>query len=486
MKPINKAILSIWVGLVVFVIVLHALLGRFVIASARDLEQKQTAENIERVRYAILRAVSRIERSVADWAQWDDTYDFVKTRNPSFLQNYLTETSYKTLGVDLMVFFDNTGDIVYAGYYDLQRQAISTIPKELSIILTLANPMLKNRSHGAAASGILKLPRCILLIASHPILTSHAKGPARGILMFGMLLNDRAVKRIAEITRLNVSIRPIDKDKLPPDFRLALTKITKARSIYVGSSDERRIAGYGIMNDVLGSPALIIRVVSNRDIYIQSKTLLSYVSIVLLTVSLTFGIVLTLMLWWIRRKEADFEAHKRAFYRSTILAATDGKLIVTEPETIVEIAGPTISTWKLREPGDIANLRSAIKQIVESGGMDPERASRFVICAGEAMTNAVKHAGGGIVSIHRRGDGFILVVADKGPGIEATAIPEVALRRGYSTAESLGIGYKVMISFADRVYLATEPNGTMVAIQMTLHEPTEEPIRFPQIAQSSN
>jgi anti-sigma regulatory factor (Ser/Thr protein kinase) len=227
-------------------------------------------------------------------------------------------------------------------------------------------------------------------------------------------------------------------------------------------------------------------VVSNRDIYIQSKTLLSYVSIVLLAVGFTFGIVLTVMLWWIRRKEADFEVHKRAFYRSTILAATDGKLIVTEPKAIVEIAGPTISTWKLREPEDIGNLRAVIKQIVESEGMDPDRVSRFVICAGEAMTNAVKHAGGGIVSLHRGGDGFILVVADKGPGIEATAIPEVALRRSYSTAESLGIGYKVMISFADKVYLATEPEGTMVAIQMALHEPTEEPIRFPQLAQSSN
>jgi len=486
MKPINKAILAIWIGLVAFILVLHSLLCNFVIASARDLEQRQTAENIERVRFAILRTVSRIGRSVADWAQWDDTYDFVKTRNPRFVQNYLTETSYKTLGVDLMAFFDNTGNIVYAGYHDLQRQAISPIPKELSIILTRANPMLKNRSRSAAASGILKLPRCILLIASHPILTSHAKGPTRGILMFGTLLNDRSVKRIAEITRLNVSVRPIDTDALPLDFRQALTRITKARPIYVGPIDERRIAGYGIMNDVLGSPALMIRVVSNRDIYIQSKTLLSYVSIVLLAVGLTFGIVLTVMLWWIRRKEADFEVHKRAFYRSTILAATDGKLIVTEPKAIVEIAGSAISTWKLREPEDIGNLRAVIKQIVESEGMDPDRVSRFVICAGEAMTTAVKHAGGGIVSLHRGGDGFILVVADKGPGIEATAIPEVALRRSYSTAESLGIGYKVMISFADKGYLATGPEGTMVAIQMALHEPTEEPIRFPQLAQSSN
>lgn len=483
MKPTNKAILIIWIGLVVFILVLHAFLCNFVIANARDLERRQTVEDLERVRLAILRTVLRIARSVADWAQWDDTYDFVTTRNPGFIQNYLTEVSYRTLNIDLMVFFDNAGNIVYAGYHDPQRQTIRPVPKELSLLLTPANPMLRNRSRNIATSGILKLPGCALLIASHPILTSRAKGPPKGMLMFGRVLDDRAIKQIAEVTRLNVNVYPIDRDMLPPDFREALGRITAARPIYVGTIGNKQIAGYGVLNDVFGNPAIIIRVVSDRDIYRQSKILLGYVSIILLAVGLTFGIVGTLLLWWIRRKEADFEAHKRAFYRSTILAATDGKLIVTEPMAIEGIAGPAIATWKLREPEDIGVLRAAIKDVVESEGMDPDRASRFIICAGEAMTNAVKHAGGGTVSLHRGGNGFILVVTDKGPGIEATAIPEVALRRSYSTAESLGIGYKVIISFADKVYLATGPEGTVVAIQMALHEPTAEPVRFPQLAQ---
>jgi anti-sigma regulatory factor (Ser/Thr protein kinase) len=63
-----------------------------------------------------------------------------------------------------------------------------------------------------------------------------------------------------------------------------------------------------------------------------------------------------------------------------------------------------------------------------------------------------------------------LVVSDHGPGIGAMAFPDVAFGTGYSTAGTLGMGYKVMIHFADRVYLATGPEGTTVAIEMGLHK----------------
>jgi anti-sigma regulatory factor (Ser/Thr protein kinase) len=64
-------------------------------------------------------------------------------------------------------------------------------------------------------------------------------------------------------------------------------------------------------------------------------------------------------------------------------------------------------------------------------------------------------------------------MSDHGPGIPALTLPDVALRRGYSTAGTLGMGYKIMISFVDKVYLATGPKGTTVAVEMKLQP--EEP-----------
>lgn len=169
-----------------------------------------------------------------------------------------------------------------------------------------------------------------------------------------------------------------------------------------------------------------------------------------------------------QRRQA-MDSHKREFYRRTILAATGGKLVITEPDEIEAIAGPALRTWEIESLADIDKARNDIRALATESGMDESRVPGFVGCAIEAMANVHKHADGGTITLHRVADSLMLVASDKGPGIEALSLPDVALKKGYSTAASLGMGYKVMIEFSDRVYLATSPEGTVVAVEMRLH-----------------
>lgn len=167
-------------------------------------------------------------------------------------------------------------------------------------------------------------------------------------------------------------------------------------------------------------------------------------------------------------RERAMEAHKREFYRRTILAATEGKLLIAEPEEIFAMAGPVIARWRIDSLKDVERVRDEIRYLAMEQGMDESRAYCFVGCTVEAVANVYKHAGGGDVALHRRPDSLMLVVSDRGPGIAALSLPDVALTKGYSTAASLGMGYKVMIEFSDMIYLATSPEGTVVAIEMKI------------------
>ena len=175
------------------------------------------------------------------------------------------------------------------------------------------------------------------------------------------------------------------------------------------------------------------------------------------------------------QRRRELEVHKRDFYRRTIQAATEGKLLISEKEDIERIAGPAIGTWGIGRGEDLGAIRQAVTELAEKAGMDSDRVYDFVLTVGESTTNAYKHAGGGTASLHNIPDGFLFMVSDKGPGIEALTLPEVALVRGYSTAGSLGMGYKAILAIADKVYLATGPTGTTVAIAMRLH-PAEKPL----------
>jgi PAS domain S-box-containing protein len=162
----------------------------------------------------------------------------------------------------------------------------------------------------------------------------------------------------------------------------------------------------------------------------------------------------------------SIERQKVEFYRRMVLAATDHKLMLVDESAIDELSGQPIATWTINDPKSIGVVRHCVKESAELAGMNQAKINQFVTCIGEAATNAWKHAGGGYASLHRLSDGLVFVVKDKGPGIDPLNFPDVALKVGYSTAHTLGAGYKVMINLADRVYLATSSTGTTVAIEM--------------------
>jgi len=186
------------------------------------------------------------------------------------------------------------------------------------------------------------------------------------------------------------------------------------------------------------------------------------------------------------RKEAEERilAEQRLrmeFYRRTILAATEGKLAIGEKADIERIRGTVLASWHIAGAESQSEVRHSAAEIAKREGMEESRVRNFEVCIGEATANAIKHAGGGEVFLYRQPDGLLFVVSDRGPGIEALSLPDVALTRGYSTVGTLGMGYKLMIANADRVHLATGPDGTTVAIEMNMVAALPVQLPFPSL-----
>lgn len=172
-----------------------------------------------------------------------------------------------------------------------------------------------------------------------------------------------------------------------------------------------------------------------------------------------------------RAEERRFELEKqqRQFYRQTIFSATGGKLIISEPEEIAGLEKYIVETYPLRAPEDLESIRVRVKSAAVACGMPESRAKNFALCVGEASTNALKHAGGGEVSLILCDDNILARVSDQGSGMDALVLPRVTLERGYSTGKSLGMGYAIILEIADQVLLSTGSSGTTVVIGMSIH-----------------
>ena len=164
----------------------------------------------------------------------------------------------------------------------------------------------------------------------------------------------------------------------------------------------------------------------------------------------------------------ELDAHKREFYQRTILAATDGKLVIEERDTNRAMVGSSLADWVVDTIEGLARIRNEAVTLAGSLGMDELGIMRLATCIGEATSNALKHAGGGRAALYKLQDSLLFEVEDHGSGIGMLSIPHLALSSGYSTAGTLGMGYKLMILSASKVYLATGPDGTTVACEIGL------------------
>ncbi|HEY9707185.1 MAG TPA: CHASE4 domain-containing protein, partial [Oculatellaceae cyanobacterium] len=261
--------------------------------------------NVERVTEALANDLIELNSTARDWAAWDDTYSFVQDGNQSYIQTNLGDSAIANLRLNVMLFINKAGQIIYGKGLDLQQKVAAPVPDSLRQYLA-ANPrLLQHKVADSSYTGIVLLPEGLLLVASQPIVNSDRTSLIRGTLILGHFLNAAQVKRLSNLTHLAIAVYPFQDTRLPSDFQAAKSQLKKEASnsktrseplIHVRTLSAKRIAGYTLLKDIEGQPGLLLRVDIPRDIYRQSQQGLRYLLGAILTASLIFGIVTLLLL----------------------------------------------------------------------------------------------------------------------------------------------------------------------------------------------
>jgi signal transduction histidine kinase len=83
---------------------------------------------------------------------------------------------------------------------------------------------------------------------------------------------------------------------VPSDFAAAQSSISGENPTFVESLSEKSIAGYALIKDVYGDPALILRIDMPRDIYQQGRATIYYFASYVLLIGLIFAAAIVLLL----------------------------------------------------------------------------------------------------------------------------------------------------------------------------------------------
>ncbi len=179
--------------------------------SIKSLEIETIETNIDRGRSAFQYLVKNYNTKLNDWAQWDDSYQFMEDFNKTFIASNLNNATLENMNVDEMLFFDTDLKLKYAIATDKILEEETEFPNDVENFLIENNQITEDLVASGVSTGILKTEDGKLLYAAQKIVNSDGTSDPRGYLIFGRYLGDWIEKDLSLLIQLPVKF---DVDRL--------------------------------------------------------------------------------------------------------------------------------------------------------------------------------------------------------------------------------------------------------------------------------
>lgn len=439
----SKSLFLIVLALMTLIICLFATSHIILLGSFRQLEEKQALRNIERVQNSLDNDLTNLDNAASDWASWDDTYAYIEDHNAEYQASNLVPATFVQLKINLMAFVRKNGQIIYAGHFDRNTAEARNFP---GMFQNRLSDLLRLRDDQETIKGILLLPEGPLLFTARPILTSTQQGPSRGTVFMGRYLNRDEVDRLSTITQLSFSLFQFSDPSMPGNAANARNILAEIEGPLIQPLHNTSIAGYTLLPDVFGQPALLLQVNMPRDIYQQGKKSILYFQIWVTLIGL--GVVV-LTHWLVGKLVHSRMRQEQSEQRLEFLATHHPITGLPNRTLFLDLLRQSLA-YAQRNQMAVAVLQIDLdhfKKVNDSLGHD----------AGDQMLKAVtsrlkKCCRAGDTLAHLGGDDFVLLLPDLNDARSAVNI-----------AQKLQAAMKAPFSLAGQEFFTTISIGITVA-----------------------
>ena len=283
---IRTKILVITILLMVSLSALVGIASKIIVLdSFVHLENQITGEHVDRVVAAIDDTLKRLESTLGDWAHWDDTYEFVAGNRDQYIEENMMDSTFVNLDINMMVFIDPEGFIVYSSSIDLETETRMPDPASLAGMIPALLPLLTLEPENRSIRGLIVLDGTPALIAVRPILRSDMEGPAAGTMIIARFLDETKLSQLSGLLRLPLSMSGFNDAALNEEFKPAKDAMNTGDSRFIMTTGPSVIAGYARLDDVFGKPVLLIRTEIPRNVHTQGLRGVSYFMLSILIIN---------------------------------------------------------------------------------------------------------------------------------------------------------------------------------------------------------
>lgn len=270
---------------------------RFVVyPSFVKLEHDEVVKDAERSVAAVRGELNHLALLTHDWSAWDDTYAYVVDRNSEYEEVNLVSETFVDAELDLIYIFDDAGAVVWGETRSRETGAemkLETLPWDRP---SLESALLNHQSPHSFACGILMTEFGPMLLASYPIVTNDSRGPIRGTMMMGRVIDSEMVDRLVQQTRVDFKIWPVSDRNIPAEGLAALGRISPDDGPIVVERDADMLSVYAVQPGLDRGSDLLIGADVSRAISARGALSTRYAAYSLVLVGIATALILLLVL----------------------------------------------------------------------------------------------------------------------------------------------------------------------------------------------
>jgi len=261
-----------------------------------EVEKKAMEEHLIQAVTLINTEVGELDGKTADWAWWDDTYQFMQNKNDAYIENNVIDEAFINLQLNFMIFIDTSGQIVYAIAYDyVDKQPISDVSSFTTAFLeNIQKWNFTDLNDGL--SGVILCPNHIAIVSAKPILTSQITGPIVGTMIFGRLVDETMTEHFSKILGVQVAFAPYDDSQSLTDVQTTKAVLSQTSPTTVMVVNKETITGYTYLKDVYSKPAVILKIIGTREVYASGVALSNFYLAASLVMCIALSLTLILLI----------------------------------------------------------------------------------------------------------------------------------------------------------------------------------------------
>lgn len=230
-------------------------------------ERNHIEENFRIIDYVINNEKNNIKRTLKDWSNWDDTYEFINNLNQKYINSNLNDGMLTTLNLKMMIFLDREGNVVFSKEYDSDRDINKNL-KDMILFEEQKNVNFNDYDHDI---GLIVVKDKYFFIGKAPITKSRDYTVTNGYLIIVREFDKSLLSYIENVADVKFQIHGVRRI----DYQYDKEFKDIANSIKMKTNGDI-IEAYKPISDKYGNNSMVFSISRNKIDHISVKRYLTF------------------------------------------------------------------------------------------------------------------------------------------------------------------------------------------------------------------